>query len=878
MSQAFPIPVDTRERNYTATAGQTVFAADFPFQQTADVKVYHRLAAGGPYELLEEAADYTLTGAGNPLGGAVTLTTGAAVGDKIRIRGEAVLARTSSVVQAGVFKSSTLDDELDRNRIIQQEQERDSNDAQAKLLRAMLTPDGETIGELPALADRKKKLMAFDADGNPTVAQAIDTTPEYPALEKRFDTVDELQELNRGLVGEGETVTVVEDGRGGRFLSWPDLMLPHDGGVVIRYSDGLPGGFVRLFTGDPWVEFWAGIASGLAIHASRNRAAFQAALNYCKGLANGGMVRIRAGVYVVDDELDLSTDANWRRVGIEGAGMYQSTILGRFLGAAKAIIKGTRPDALRCGGVVLKNLTVRANSSLVGIKPKCIEMRMAESPQLENVMLVSDYSNTAAHFTGGWNGVFSNVQIWNAGHFRPRKEVPDGVTFDGTAGGTTITASANHFDASDENTWFFAVQTTGRAGRHFIQTVNSPTSITVSEVLLDTYEDAYGWHEGVRGSMSAAGNTLTLDTDTLNDEHIGLTVLIRNGKNGILGTKAPLIAQITGVPAPNQATLSVSADVAITDQTVYFAPAFVCVNDTQAQGDMNDMAFRDVRVESFAGLAFAIQGTHFKASGLKAHGHGMLASGTYASAYGSELAQCAAVINPLIAQIEQIATESQVTDPYRIYLDGVASGVTIHSVLGALIERQKLMYVSNSNGWACVTLGTVHLTSDVNDATIAQTIVEHDYTCRLNITGPAPSFYGKQPNRAWATSGLSAISFSSHDDTPYYVEDDQVVAIPIPPAYLNAAATQRAGILALWANANINAAGFFNYVQNVASPFADIKVLSQPGTLFAVSTSALAGTTGTDGKVTVSLSGANGYIQVENRSGGTIRFGAAFLS
>lgn len=298
MSQAFPIPVDTRERNYTATAGQTVFAADFPFQQTADVKVYHRLAAGGPYELLVEAADYTLTGAGNPSGGAVTLVSGAAVGDKIRIRGEAVLARTSSVVQAGVFKSSTLDDELDRNRIIQQEHERDINDAQAKLLRAMLTPDGETIGELPALADRKKKLMAFDADGNPTVAEAIDTTPEYPALEKRFDTVDELPSIKRGTLGDGETISVSQKDnpkRGGRFMWMADIILPHDGGVVIRHSDGLPGGFVRLNTGHgPIVSWWNAKGDGV----TPDNAAFQAAANYVSS-NRLGRCYVPAGKYLV---------------------------------------------------------------------------------------------------------------------------------------------------------------------------------------------------------------------------------------------------------------------------------------------------------------------------------------------------------------------------------------------------------------------------------------------------------------------------------------------------------------------------------------------------------------------------------------------------
>ncbi|MCC4243428.1 hypothetical protein [Stappia indica] len=880
MSQAFPIPVDTRERNYTATAGQTVFAADFPFQQTADVKVYHRLAAGGPYELLEEAADYTLTGAGNPLGGAVTLTTGAAVGDKIRIRGEAVLARTSSVVQAGVFKSSTLDDELDRNRIIQQEQERDSDDAQAKLLRAMLTPEGETIGELPALADRKAKLMAFDADGNPTVAQAIDTTPEYPALEKRFNTVDELRFIKRGTLGDGETISVSQKDnpkRGGRFMWIADLILPHDGGVVIRHSDGLPGGVVRLYTGFLWVEFWDAIASdgtdveAAIANASRNHAAIQAALNYCKTFPNGNIAGMSAGGhYYVDDELDTYTGNPSKRVGLFGMGPFPTSIFAYFRGAGKALFKGSGPNGERTGGPWLENLMIRLNVDLPGRAPRAIECRMADYGYLNRLQIIGDYTNGLWEYTGAWNSTFSNLEMWGGGTFIGRKKVPAGVTFSGLKDGNTITASDDCFDVEDEGKIITLVETTALAGRYLIQTRNSPTEVTVSEPLPETYDGAYGWLDGVRGSIDIGTSTTTLilEDAVLTEDLEGMTVFVPTARTGAGGTTRPLIAKISEVLNDTTCTLSAPANRSVTNETVYFGPAWAIYDDLNGNGDVNDVLLHNVCLQGHAGCGGLFQGVHLVTSGpLKNHGRAMFPKGPSPRPYNDEVAQVSLYLNLIGGQIVQAGFESQAAGESKILCEGLISGLQVLGYRGALIENQKIFHAFNCNAWAVPDFGNGYMTSTVEQSDKTFPVFTHDGSLRkIRFSGGPPAYYTRRSTAAYGQGGVTGIAFSSSDERKVQ-EKDTVIRIPLPPGFTHNGNKQKGGKLSLSSCQNIDAACTVHFNQNVNTGTGALKIESQVASLFIIGTGVLDPGTATDNKVTLSLNGADPYIQVCNRVG-----------
>ncbi|WP_051644635.1 hypothetical protein [Labrenzia sp. DG1229] len=158
MSVVFPIQDKPRYAKYTATAGQTMFAIPFEFQQNRDIKVQKTLAGEITPAELVQVTDYTVAGAGVFEGGSFTLVTAAAAGDVLEVWGEAVLDRITSVVQAGKFKAAAHDTEHDRHRIIQQELKRENE-------RTVRGPLGYAAPEIKGTPTEGKALV-YDADGN----------------------------------------------------------------------------------------------------------------------------------------------------------------------------------------------------------------------------------------------------------------------------------------------------------------------------------------------------------------------------------------------------------------------------------------------------------------------------------------------------------------------------------------------------------------------------------------------------------------------------------------------------------------------------------------------------------------------------------------
>lgn len=154
MSVALPIKEDPRFRRYTASAGQTVFSIPFPFQQADDISI--QLFSDGKYTEIDRSA-FNITGEMNPVGGSVTFNVGRSVGDIIVVAGATILERLSSIVRDGRFASKLTDDELDRNRIIQQEQQRD-------ISRSIKAPYGNKGATLSASSP--SALLHIDGNGN----------------------------------------------------------------------------------------------------------------------------------------------------------------------------------------------------------------------------------------------------------------------------------------------------------------------------------------------------------------------------------------------------------------------------------------------------------------------------------------------------------------------------------------------------------------------------------------------------------------------------------------------------------------------------------------------------------------------------------------
>lgn len=170
MSQAFPIVADPRFRLSTASSNQTAFSVNFPFLGADEITVY-KIALNGTQTLLARPANYTVTGAGNPAGGTVTLKAGVPAGTKILVVGAASRARAQSVVRGGKYSTAATDQDFDRLTLIAQELDREDQ-------RTIKVPYGSTPPTVTAGADNA---TAIWSGGNlvpgpdSTALQHIDT-------------------------------------------------------------------------------------------------------------------------------------------------------------------------------------------------------------------------------------------------------------------------------------------------------------------------------------------------------------------------------------------------------------------------------------------------------------------------------------------------------------------------------------------------------------------------------------------------------------------------------------------------------------------------------------------------------------------------------
>ncbi len=198
MSVVLPIQPDDRFRILTASAGQTVLAIGFPWQDDNDIDLL-KADVDGDWIPLSRPADFNLSGVGNPSGGSATLVAPAAAGDKFLVLGSAVLARLSAVTRDGKFSSKIIDDELDRNRLIQQEHGRD-------IKRALKAEYGETGLTVAALSEgailmRSGNRIVDGPDGQ-AIADAADNAAAAAAsaTQANQSAVAALAAANAGFV------------------------------------------------------------------------------------------------------------------------------------------------------------------------------------------------------------------------------------------------------------------------------------------------------------------------------------------------------------------------------------------------------------------------------------------------------------------------------------------------------------------------------------------------------------------------------------------------------------------------------------------------------------------------------------------------------
>jgi hypothetical protein len=160
----------TIRSTYTGNGNTTAFATGFYFLANAHVKVYVE-------DVLKTlGTDYSLTGAGNPLGGTVTFNTAPASGHKILILRDTPLTQEVDYVANDAFPAETHEQALDKLTMLAQEM-RSSGGTLDRALRYPVTELSPYVAELPAKADRSSKLLGFDANGQPVATSSTGVLP-----------------------------------------------------------------------------------------------------------------------------------------------------------------------------------------------------------------------------------------------------------------------------------------------------------------------------------------------------------------------------------------------------------------------------------------------------------------------------------------------------------------------------------------------------------------------------------------------------------------------------------------------------------------------------------------------------------------------------
>jgi hypothetical protein len=134
---------------YTATAGQTIFAIPFVFFDDADLVVYQNST------LLTLTTNYTVTGANNPGGGTLTLVVGATLNDLLTIIGALDVDRTSIYrASKSLFSASDLNSDFNRETVMIKQQQ-----TYQDLLMLQYQPYAEISQDITVVKDRWLPLL-----------------------------------------------------------------------------------------------------------------------------------------------------------------------------------------------------------------------------------------------------------------------------------------------------------------------------------------------------------------------------------------------------------------------------------------------------------------------------------------------------------------------------------------------------------------------------------------------------------------------------------------------------------------------------------------------------------------------------------------------
>lgn len=160
----------TAKVSYSGNSSTVAFAVNFYFLADAHLKVVSR-AADGTETVKTLTTDYTVSGAGNPSGGTVTMNTAPATGTTLVIARNVPITQLTDYTANDPFPAETHEQALDKLTMEVQQ----INEAVARAIKLSLSNTMTSTEFTVGAAERANKVFSFDAAGELNVAQELGT-------------------------------------------------------------------------------------------------------------------------------------------------------------------------------------------------------------------------------------------------------------------------------------------------------------------------------------------------------------------------------------------------------------------------------------------------------------------------------------------------------------------------------------------------------------------------------------------------------------------------------------------------------------------------------------------------------------------------------
>lgn len=250
------VPSSTSQVSYSGNGSTLDFAVSYYFLENSHLKVILRSSTG--VETVQTiTTNYTVTGAGEPSGGTVSMLVAPPTGTTLVILRNVPATQETDYLANDPFPAESHERALDKLTMLVQQN-------QFKLGRAIVAPDTDSASlnmTLPSSASRVGKLLTFDADGEPIAGPSLGTAETIVDNLDNINTVaDNIDDVN--IVADNVTdLTMFTDIYQGAKATAPTL---RNDGTALQAGDlyfNTSTDALNIYTGTGWVTGQTEIAS-----------------------------------------------------------------------------------------------------------------------------------------------------------------------------------------------------------------------------------------------------------------------------------------------------------------------------------------------------------------------------------------------------------------------------------------------------------------------------------------------------------------------------------------------------------------------------------------------------------------------------------------